>query len=104
MPELSLISNTILNYIYDNHHQRLTDWNRTLLSSAKLEEYARVITDRGATLKNCFGFIDGTVTAICGPDENQREVYNGHKKYMDSNFNVSLPNGMIANLYGPFGK
>ena len=26
------------------------------------------------------------------------------KKYMDSNFNVSLPNGMIANLYGPFGK
>lgn len=103
--ELSMISNTTLNYIYDNHHQRLTDWNHTLLSSAKLEEYARAITDRGAASKNCFGFIDGTVRAICGPDENQREVYNGHKKVHGLKFqSVSLPNGMIANLYGPFGK
>ena len=39
----------------------------------------------GAALKNCFGCIDG-------PDENQREVYNGHKLQ-----SVSLPNGMIAN-------
>ena len=75
-----MISNTVLNYIYDNHHQRVTDWNRTLLSPAKLEEYARAISDKGAALKNCFGFIDGTVRATCRPDENQREVYNGHKK------------------------
>ena len=74
------ISNTVLNYIYDNHHQRLRDWNRTPLSPAKLEEYARAISDKGAALKNCFGFIDGTVRATCRPGENQREVYNGHKK------------------------
>lgn len=55
VPELSTISNTVLNYILDNYHQRLTDWNRTLLSSAKLEEYARAISDRVAALKNYFG-------------------------------------------------
>ena len=105
VPELSMISNTVLNYIYDNHHQRVTDWNRTLLSPAKLEEYARAISDKGAALKNCFGFIDGTVRATCRPDENQREVYNGHKKVHGLKFHsVSLPNGMIANLYGPVGK
>ena len=80
VPELSTISKTVLNYIYDNHHQRLRDWNRTPLSPAKLEEYARAISDKGAALKNCFGFIDGTVRATCGPGENQRDVYNGHKK------------------------
>ena len=107
VPELAMISNTVLNYIkfYDNHHQRLTDWNRTLLSPAKLEEYARTISDKGAALKNCFAFIDGTVRATCRPDENQREVYIGHKKVHGLKFqSVSLPNGMIANLYGPVGK
>ena len=95
VPELSMISKTVLNYIYDNHHQRLRDWNRTRLSPAKLEEYARAISDKGAALKNCFGFIDGTVRATCRPDENQREVYNGHKKVHGLKFqSVSLPNGM----------
>ena len=105
VPEISMIGNTVMNYIYDNHHQRLTDWNRTILNPAKLEEYAQAISDRGAALKNCFGFIDGTVRPICRPDQNQREVYNGHKKVHGLKFqSVSLPNGMIANLYGPVGK
>ena len=65
VPELSLISNTVMNYIYENHQQRLTNWNQTFLNPAKLEEYAQAISDRGAALKNCFGFIDGTVRPIC---------------------------------------
>lgn len=105
VPEISMISNTVLNHIYDNHHQRLTDWNQTLLNPAKLEEYAQAISDRGAALKCCFGFIDGTVRAIFRPYQNQREVYNGHKKVHGLKFqSVSLPNGMIANFYGPVGK
>ena len=79
VPELSMISNTVMNYIYENHQQRLTNWNQTFLNPAKLEEYAQAISDRGAALKNCLGFIDGTVRPICRPDQNQRVVYNGHK-------------------------
>ena len=65
MPELSIISNTVMNYIYENHRQRLTNWNQTFLNPAKLEEYTQAISNRGAALKNCFGFIDGTVRPIC---------------------------------------
>ena len=65
VPELPMISSTVMNYIYENHHQRLTNWNQTFLNPAKLEEYAQAISDRGAALKNCFGFIDGTVRPIC---------------------------------------
>ena len=65
VPELSMISSTVMNYIYENHQQRLTNWNQTFLNPTKLEEYAQAISDSGAALKNCFGFIDGTVRPIC---------------------------------------
>ena len=52
VPELSLISNTVMNYIYEIHQQRLTNWNQTFLNPAKLEEYAQAISDRGAAFKN----------------------------------------------------
>ena len=94
VPELSMISNTVRNYIYENHQQRLTNWNQTFLNPAKLEEYAQAISYRGAALKNCFGFIDGTVRPICGP-----KIVDGLKFQ-----SVSLPNGMLANPYGPVGE
>ena len=77
-----------MNYIYENHQQRLTNWNQTFLNPAKLEEYAQAISDRGAALKNCFGFIDGTVRPICRPDQNQRVVYNGLKIVHGLKFNL----------------
>ena len=58
-----------------------------------------------AALDNCIGFIDGTVRPICLPGELQRIVYNGHKRVHALKFqSVTLPNGMIANMYGPVGK
>ena len=41
-----------MNYIYEIHQQRLTNWNQTFLNPAKLEEYAQAISDRGAAFKN----------------------------------------------------
>ena len=79
VPELSMISNLVMDTIYQEHHQRITQWNNTLLTPALLEMYARAIRQKGSPLPNCFGFIDGTVRPICRPEENQRIVYNGHK-------------------------
>ncbi len=46
----------------------------------------------------------GTVCPICCPKHNQRVVYNGHKRVDNLKFqSVVVPNGMIANLYGPIG-
>ena len=53
----------------------------------------------------CFGFIDGTVRAISKPGERQRVIYNGHKRIHGIKFqSVTLPNGLIGNMYGPVGK
>ena len=70
-----------------------------------LQVYAESIFRKGAALENCFGFVDGTVRPICRPDEKQRIVYNGHQRVHSLKFqSVVIPNGIVANLYGPIGK
>jgi hypothetical protein len=70
-----------------------------------MQSYADAIARKGAPLDNCFGFVDGTVLPICGPGENQRLVYNGHKRVHALKFqSVALPNGLIGRLFGPTGK
>ena len=105
VPVMSMTTKEVMNFIYNNHQQRLTQWNQFLLSPASLQEYANAIHRAGAALDNCFGFIDGTVRAISRPGKDQRLVYNGHKRVHALTFqSVSLPNGIIANLFGPVGR
>ena len=52
-------------YIIMSH--RITQWNDMILDSVNLERYANAISDKGAALDNCIGFIDGTVRLICRP-------------------------------------
>ena len=60
---------------------------------------------KGVALNNCFGFIDGPVRPIARPGENQRVVCNGHKRVHALKFqSIALPNGMIANMFGPVGE
>ena len=105
VPELSMITNAVEEFIYQNHHHRLTQWNATLLSPRKLQQYADAVAVKGSPLKNCFGFIDGTVRTISRPGENQKIVYNGHKRLHALKFqSVTLPDWLIAHLFGPVGK
>ena len=104
VPVLSMITTAVLDHVYTEHHHRISDWNRSLLDPAKLELYVQAVSRKGAALDNCFGFIDGTVRPICRPGENQRIVYNGHKRVHALKFqSVVVPNGMIALMQGPFG-
>ena len=113
VPEICMMTNKVLNFIFENHGPRITQWNNnTILNPECLEQYAEAIYAKGAALNNCFGFVDGTVwpicrpicRPICQPNENQRQVYNGHKRVHTLNFqSVAIPNGLIANLYGPVG-
>ena len=61
MAELSMITNYIMDYIYNVHGLRLTEWNNDILNPGLLEMYADAVAQKGAALTNCFGFIDGTV-------------------------------------------
>lgn len=105
VPELSLILNEVISFIYTNHGYLLRDLDQPWLSSDHLENFALAVHGKGAALENCWGFVDGTVRPICRPGENQRVMYNGHKRVHALKFqSVVAPNGLIANLYGPVGK
>ena len=101
--ELCLIFNNVLDFVYRTHQHRLNSWNQRFLNPRALEHYAQSIHSRGAPLENCFGFVDGSLCKIARPKNNQREVYNGHKRVHALKFqSVVLPNGLIANLNGPY--
>ncbi|XP_068680613.1 uncharacterized protein [Montipora foliosa] len=86
---LSLITDDVIDYIYDLHGHRTSQWNRDLLNPGALQHYAGAISGKGAPLDNCFGFVDGTVRLISRPNERQRIVYNGHKRVDALKFQVS---------------
>ena len=48
VPELSMITNAVKEFIYQNHHHRLTQWNATLLSPRKLQQYADAVAVKGS--------------------------------------------------------
>ena len=105
VPVLSMITNQMLDFIYNVHGHKVLNWNHYLLSPANLQTYVDAITAKGAPLDNCFGFIDGTIRAIARPEQHQRILYNGHKRVHALKFqSIALPNGLIGNLYGPVGK
>ena len=105
IPVLSMVTNQVLDFIYDTHGRRILQWNHDLLNPRSLEEYTYAVSRKGAPLDNCFGFVDGTVRPITRPGENQRVLYNGHKRVHAIKFqSVALPNGLIANMFGPVGK
>ena len=104
VPELCMITNRVMDFIYDTHGHRITQWNPSVLNPGFLEQYAAAIAGKGAALDNWFGSVDGTVRPISKPGEQQRIVYNGHKRVHALKFqSVAVPNGLIANMYGPVG-
>ena len=105
VPELCMITNEVMENNFNNHSHRISQWNRDVLSSPLLQEYADAIHAKESPLENCFGFIDETVRPIARPNQQQRIVYNGHKRVHSLKFqSVALPNGLIGNMYGHVGK
>ena len=105
VPELCMIMNEVMDNFFNNHSHRIPQWNRIVLSSPLMQEYADAIHAKGSPLENCFGFIDGTVRPIARPNQQQRIVYNCHKRVHSLKFqSVALPNELIGNMYGPVGK
>ena len=78
---LSMVTNEVLDFIYNTHGHKITEWNHALLSPALRQTYADAVYAKGAALNNCFGFIDGAVRPIARPGEDQRVLYNGHKSF-----------------------
>lgn len=99
IPVLSMVCNDVLDFIYDTHNHRITQWNPTVLSPADLQIYSDTVAVKGAALQICFSFIDGTICPICRPGEQQRILYNGRKRLHGLKFQaVVLANELIGNF------
>ena len=70
VPQLCMISNEVMDFIYQAHNHRLRSFNQPWLSPASLQNYADLIHANGAPLQNCWGFIDGTVRPVSRPGRN----------------------------------
>ena len=61
VPVLSMISNTVLDFIYNELGDKITQWDNSLLNPVNLEVYAAAISDKGAALDNCISSIDRVI-------------------------------------------
>ena len=102
VPEVCLLSNHVMNFVYGRWGNLLKTMNQQWLAPVNLQPFADTIHASESPLDNCWVFIDGTVRPICRPRKDQRILYNGHKKVHAIKFqSVVARNGLIANLYGP---
>ena len=102
VPQLCMVTNHMVDYLFNRYGDLLQNLDQPWLAPHHLQMYADAIHNKGAALENCWGFIDGTVRPICRPKDNQRMVYNGHKRVHAIKFqSIVTPNGLIANLFGP---
>ena len=102
VPELCIINNFLLKFLYERWGHLFTTMNQQWLSPNNLQIFVDATHDKGAPLENCWEFVDGTVRPLCRPGENQRIMYNGHKRvHTLKRQSVVVPNSLIANLFGP---
>lgn len=96
--ELSLISNHTLAMIWEDHGH-LLELTRERFDIGTLESFAASLK---CPLKNCIGFIDGTIRGISRPTKAQKEFYNGQKRKHALKYQsfVNL-DGMIMCLHRP---
>ncbi|XP_064631647.1 uncharacterized protein LOC135489941 [Lineus longissimus] len=100
---LSAIITTVLEDVYSRFRTKFTGLDaHPWMTIATIRHFADAVHEKGAALRNCWGFIDSTPRPICRPTVNQRLCFSGHKRVHCLKFqSVVAPNGLIVNLYGP---
>lgn len=101
---LSEISNFMANYIYESYGHLLENIGQlSWINREQLDHYAQAISTKGAAIKNCWAFIDGTARAISRPTDEQEEYYSGHKRFHCVKYqSLVSPDGIIVSLLGAF--
>ena len=71
IPQLSRIASEMISFVY-MYYEKLSSFQQQWLAPAQLEKSAQATHNAGASLTNCWGFVDATVQQICRPGEMQR--------------------------------
>jgi hypothetical protein len=98
---LSSIFNNVVEHLVDRYEQHLF-WDNNRLTVAQIKNYTRIVELKGG-VKGVWGFIDGTMRAICRPTSDQRRYYSGYKKCHAYKFQaIMTPDGILSSLAGPW--
>ncbi|RPA89134.1 hypothetical protein L873DRAFT_1839327 [Choiromyces venosus 120613-1] len=98
---LCIVFNDVLAYIIKRFGDLLF-WDRNRLTRETIEGYTAAIEHKGG-IKEVWGFINGTMRAICCPDENQEIYYSGYKKCHAVKYQaLSTPDSLIIHLARPY--
>ena len=98
---LCIIFNDVVEHLI-HCFRDLLFWDDARLTRERIAEYAAAIERKGG-VRGVWGFIDGTMRAICRPQENQELFYSGYKKCHAVKYQaVSTPDGLIGHLAGPY--
>ena len=98
---LSIVFNDVIVHLVTRYSDRM-QWDEARLSRGTLLRYSEAIHQAGGG-QNIWGFIDGTMRAICRPKANQRLYYSGYKKCHAIKFQaVTTPDGLMSHLAGPW--
>lgn len=88
-----------------NNHGKLLETFRIPFMQQRAEMYAKAISEKGAPLDNCVGFIDCTKIQMCRPSGRnamQKSTYSGHKRFHCLIYQtVTTPDGLLFYLFGP---
>lgn len=80
-----------------------TFWNDLVTNRAVT--YAQCVSEHGAPLPSCIGFLDCTEVFMNRPggaSVNQRACYSGHKRTKCLNYlTITTPDGLVIYMYGP---
>ncbi|KAG0434318.1 hypothetical protein HPB47_019192 [Ixodes persulcatus] len=103
---LSIVSNQVHRHIAHTFGHLLRDLTaHSWLNPDQLDVFAEAVHNQGASLTNCWKFIDGTARAMCRPTWHQRTFFLGTQEvlYHYTKYQaVMCPNGIIARLDKPY--
>ncbi|KIJ22561.1 hypothetical protein M422DRAFT_197030 [Sphaerobolus stellatus SS14] len=100
---ISEIVNELSDYLNQTWSHLLHWDDKGLMHPDNLRKYADALVAYGIPVPTVFGLIDCTIRQTCRPTWYQELAYTGYKKFHGSKYQaVSLPNGLIGHLAGPF--
>ncbi|RPB01685.1 hypothetical protein L873DRAFT_1675815, partial [Choiromyces venosus 120613-1] len=98
---ISSIFNDVVEYLVARYSKHM-EWDKTRLTRQQILRYTNTIEKKGG-VKGVWGFIDGTMRAICRPTLHQQQYYSGYKKCHGFKFQaVMTPDGILSCLAGPW--
>ena len=100
VPELCMITNPVMDFIYVTHGHRITQWNPAVLNPGFLKRYAAAIAGKGgAPQTTALGLL--MARCVLSPNRvSSRGLYIMDALKFQS---VAVPNGLIANMDSPVG-